>query len=140
MKVKIVPTALGEWKETYQVSIPELELPNDPHFKVVTAEIVYNQTDRRLLMDIQLSVKASTECYHCGEPMTFLIFPYLHLEFYRVENPNRDSGDDDIKFIGLLQTDIDLSQDLRDAIVLSLPMRITCCDEDRMEHILFSGD
>lgn len=140
MKVKILPSVFGEWKEAYQVSLDELELPEDPQFKVVTAEILFNQVEKRLTMDIQLSVKARTECYHCGEPMTFLVFPTLHLEFYRVENPNRDSGDDDLKFIGLLQTEIDLSQDFRDAIVLAMPMRITCCDDDRMEYILSVGD
>lgn len=136
MKLKVAPNATGEWRENVQVTVSELELPNDPIIEVVTAEILLDQNDKQLQLDIDLTVKASTDCHHCGEPMVFLLYPTIHLQCIRVENPSNDSGDDDLKFIGLLQTEIDITQDLRDTIVLSTPMRITCCDEDKLDSII----
>lgn len=128
MKVKIAANSDGEWVFERIVDAASLELPKTPQFTNIDIRVLARQIDRQIKCEIDVSAKAATLCDRCGEPFEFGIDEFLKLRILRVADPDRDSGDDDLKFIGLSQTEIDLTQDIRDLLVLALPMRLTCCE------------
>lgn len=129
MKLQIAAGSDGEWVVTLTPTADELGLPQDPAFTDISVEITVTQRDRQITLDLDAYAAVTTECYHCGEPYTFTINPSLQLRCLRVPNPDRDSGDENLKFIGLMETSIELEQDVRDLLLLELPMRIVCCEQ-----------
>ena len=129
MKLQIAAGSDGEWVVSRTIPAEELSLPSDPAFTDIFVEIGIEQKDRTVTLDIDVTATVSTECYHCGEPYSFTITPSAQLRCLRVPNPDRDSGDENLKFIGLMETTVDLEQDLRDLLLLELPMRIVCCEK-----------
>jgi uncharacterized metal-binding protein YceD (DUF177 family) len=130
MKLHIVAGTDGEWTTRKTVTPSSLELPSDPAFGDIDVTIVAKQTDRQIRVEIDAEATVSTDCYKCGEPYSFPLSAGMTLRLMRVANPERDSGDDELKFIGLSENDVDLTQDLRDLLALSLPMRLVCCEKD----------
>ncbi len=128
MKLHIAAGSDGEWTFRYTVTPSSLNLPSDPAFSDIQVTVVAKQVDRTIRLEIDATASLNTDCYKCGEPFTFPLETGMTLRIMRVANPERDSGDDSLKLIGLSQTEIDLEQDLRDLLILALPMRLVCCE------------
>ena len=133
MKLRVVPGEDGEWTRRETLAADALELASDPLFDEIEILAQFRQRDRAI--DIRLTAQATvkTDCYRCGALFSFRIEPSLALRCVRVTDPYRDSGDDDLKLIGLHQNEIDLTQDVRDMLTLALPMRIVCCEPPEHE-------
>ncbi len=128
MKLQIAPGSDGDWTFQRKVSPASLHLPAEPNFGDVDVTVYVRQVDRQIRLEIEAKSTITTECYRCGETFNYPVDAEMDLRVIRMPDPNRDSGDDDLKFIGLSQADIDIEQDLRDMLLLALPMRMVCCE------------
>jgi uncharacterized protein len=83
----------------------------------------------RLLLDLKLKADAHFECTRCLEPFERAITSDLHIEFNPPSLGTADDGEYIHVYEPAIKPYVDITDDVRDALVLAVPMR-TLCRED----------
>lgn len=109
------------------VEIEPMEVLSDPvHFVDVRAEGEYLCTgDNRISIKAEISARADTRCSRCLEPVRVPVNAAVDAIFDRQPDP------EDPDLYSFEASTVELTDAVRDALLLELPMRILCGEDCR---------
>ena len=108
-----------------EVEIEEMEVLSDPvHFVDVRVEGEYLCAgDNRISLKARVSAQADTRCSRCLEPVRIPVNAEVDAIFDRQPDP------EDPDLYSFEASTVELTDPVRDALVLELPMRVLCSPE-----------
>lgn len=109
-------------KMTFDIDEPQQKLAEDLHIDFVRGTVEFTRTDRGIFAEGQLHSQIQLECARCLE--TFSQPLDLHLESQFSLPPIKPQGEPIFPIGG--KGTIDLTQALREQILLEIPMRPLC--------------
>ncbi len=128
MKIKI--TSLSEGRHFYNLdaTVEELELPSE-FFGKVRVQVLLEKTKDHILLRTTLSVNRHCECDRCLKRYDREFYNEYHM-FYIHDIANKHLYDEDVVTVIRKDQDfIDISTDVREFAMLSIPMK-NLCKED----------
>ena len=127
MKINIANLRDGEHLFDYSVKPEEFNFPESILIKNTEVSIKLFKTNNQINADVSLNGTLNLECDRCLDKFDLkfsseflIIFKYY---FKKEELEAADADDDTLVFIPANTAFIDLTQDIKDYILLSVPMR-----------------
>jgi uncharacterized protein len=134
MRTKHIPIRLSGRAE----GIEEFDFTVDPHDLELPAEFstpldVQVQLDvshDQVVLRVEIVGQATYPCDRCLEPVVLPVESHFYLVYANKNAPGDDVDADEIRTIDHNDPVADLSEDVRDAAMLCIPMRIVCHGSD----------
>ncbi len=93
----------------------------------IAVTVIAEKTENELTVTVRTATVADFTCDICLVPLAREIRGEYRLYYiYSAEEKNLESMDDDHRQIDLNTVSIDLTEDVRETLLLSLPMKVTC--------------
>ena len=108
-----------------EIGLDEMEVLNDPvHFVDIriAGNVLYTQGSR-ISLKAEVTSQADTRCSRCLEPVRVPVKAVVDAQFDRTPDP----GDPDL--YGYEASTIELTDAVRDALLLELPLRVLCSED-----------
>ncbi len=135
MKISLREIEAGETEFNFQVSPEEMDLfsPEVEFLEVVETRVTVTGSEKQHLLDTSIETKAQCKCSRCLEPV---ILP-LRTEFKLLlkscgpfaKAPETPSEEEDLVLVADSDTSFDITARVREAIILSLPLKPLCRDD-----------
>ena len=110
----------------------ELELDVDALRELVTVELDVEKRTGKIPVSIVTRTVGSFICNRCGEDFRLDVNGNCSVMFIQRDAPFPDElPGDDLRSYRLGQNEIDITIDVRDALLLALPLRLLCSDDCR---------
>jgi uncharacterized protein len=110
----------------------EIDLNTSQFSRPIEVQIELDRHDPYLQLDYHTRTQVHRVCDRCLADYEFALGADGKLIFVLGQtSPARDSGEDEIHYVPADTQEIDLSVDLRDALMLSLPLKSLCRDDCR---------
>ncbi|MBS1518942.1 MAG: DUF177 domain-containing protein [Bacteroidetes bacterium] len=125
MKINIHNLRESETDLLFEVSAKDLEVENINFISDIRVNVKVLKTGSQIDLKIKISGEYQNECDRCLEMRTFRLNNDFEI-VYKFDLRNSESGfetDDDIKFIPPNTQVINIRNDVRDFVLLSVPMR-----------------
>ncbi len=130
MKIRIASLRKGinTWNE--QVDPVDFELDPERYRHPVSVDLAAEKLIGKIRLEIVTKTAGSYTCDRCSDEFSIEISGNCSVVFIERDSPlpNESPGDELRSYI-YGQDELDLQQELRDAVLLSLPMQIICCEE-----------
>ena len=127
MIIKISNLSDGVHNYNFNDSIKELGL-SEPFYDNFTVDVELNKFQNQIILDSEISLKAKFECDRCSnEYSTNLKTKYRMVYLFGQEPDDNDSID--ISYLPLEADKIDITKDVRDYVLLAIPMKKLCKED-----------
>jgi uncharacterized protein len=129
VKVHLPAYPVGVHRIREDLTPAELEL--DPEvFRAVHADLILDRHDPYLQFEFRLRADVSLQCDRCLVDFTTVVETRSPM-IYLLGSPTRGEAidDPDLTVVPLHTTELDLTADLRDALILGLPGKRLCTEE-----------
>jgi uncharacterized protein len=126
MKIRISEISEGMNHFHFDVDASELDIDFIKFETPVTVDIDAYRVSDQIDFKLNFKCKMFFECDRCLEPFDYLCVNNFNVVYKNIavqRNVIEDSQDDILKFYNLNDVYIDLLPDLRDLIIISVPMR-----------------
>lgn len=129
MIIKISNLGEGQHQFSQSGKIEELGL-TEPFFDGYDLEVKLDKAHHQIVLNSSINLKAHFECDRCSEEFDRSLNANYEMVYMFTEEPEV-SGDEELNIIYLLpETDkIDISKDLYDFSILSIPMKKLCKED-----------
>ncbi len=130
MKIRIenLRDGANRWTETIEPS--ELDLDISTYSQPVNVELEVEKRSGKIPVSVHVSTQGRYICDRCGEEFEREIGGDCRIIFIQRENtfPGEVEGDDLRSFLSG-QPELDITFDVRDALLLSVPLKLVCTDD-----------
>lgn len=129
--IKIANLSLGEHCYDFQCTAADFddtELSEQVFPAPIAVKVVLTKTTSELVAEIAVETKVRLECDRCLAPIQKDLTG-LYKIFYlmsHIERHNTNDEDDDVRQIDRNTVDIDLTEDVRETLLLSIPIKNVC--------------
>jgi uncharacterized protein len=127
MKIKISNLANGEYEYEFEEDITEVEI-SEPYLGKLKTKVLLTKFDDQILLSAETGIKASLECDRCNTDYTKVIESKYKVVYFLRYNEFEDESAD-VYYIHPDTDSIDISKDVRDIAILSIPMKKLCKDD-----------
>ncbi|MDP8238988.1 MAG: DUF177 domain-containing protein [Candidatus Hatepunaea meridiana] len=130
MKIRIENLRDGSnhWEET--VAPDELELDTNSFKEMVKVELDIEKRSGKITISISVSSNGSYICDRCGEEFSKKISDKYLVVFIKRESPlPEEAPGDDLRSYQPGQRELDITTDVRDAMLLTMPLKMLCKDD-----------
>lgn len=127
MIIKISGLKNGKHTYVFEGKTEKLEI-EDPVNGEFKADVVLNKIDNQIILDVSTNTKANFICDRCNEEFQQEIGNSYKM-VYVLESVENDKDELDITYLAHETDKIDLSDDVRDYIILSIPMKKLCKED-----------
>ncbi len=130
MRIRIASLQEGINRLERSVSAQEIGIDESSFPKGLTAKVILNNGVGRIAADLTISAEGSFQCSSCGDDLSREITGNCKMQFVRREQmlPGEEPGDELRSFL-IGQDELDLSEELRDTLLLSVPIRNLCMED-----------
>ncbi len=121
----------GEHPYSFRVDARDLDLPSAFQGEVAV-ELVLEKTRSQFFVKGQIQASVSSPCDRCWEAVSFPVCESLLVVFSMVpvRSSDPDPDENEIRHLDPSSHLIDVTTDVRDALILALPMRIICGEDE----------
>jgi len=127
MKIKISGLKNGTYTYKFEGKSESLELI-EPLSGNYCADIVLNKFDDQIILDVSVTSEANFECDRCSADFKRNVSGEYRMVYLLRSVENADS-DSDITYLHPDTDKIDIVNDVRDYLILSVPMKKLCKEE-----------
>ncbi len=130
--MKISIANLSEGVHAYHFSAEPEHLALGENFtKQVSVDVALDKASREIFLKVKATTSGRFVCDRCvGEFNRDLVAAYRMAYMYD-EREKENYGDDEVHFIREGTTVIDISEDIRQFLLLSVPLKLLCSDQCR---------
>ncbi len=130
MKIRISSLNKGLNKYSEQLSLADLQLDQKVFNGLIIVDFEIERGDGKIIVDMNVSSVGNFNCDRCGEDFNKEVSGSSSVVFVQREKqlPDEMPGDDLRSFMGGQET-LDLSVEICDSLLLSIPMK-NLCDND----------
>ena len=130
MKIRIESLKDGENRWTESVEPFELNLDTSTYTQPVNVKLDVEKRSGKILVSVHVSTQGRYICDRCGEEFDREVSGDCRIIFIRRENtfPGEVEWDDLRSFLSG-QPELDITFDVRDALLLSVPLKLVCTDD-----------
>lgn len=107
----------------------DMDIPEIPVASSVHLDLEISKRRDTFLIEGWVSISAALECARCLDPFHQEIEGTMALLVHRGDVPRVDEWDDEVKVIAPEAETVDLTDEIRDAILLSLPVQPLCSED-----------
>lgn len=133
MKINILNIKDGEYPISFSVSSEELEINDYKFDSDIEINVKMIKSSSQILMEIYTYGVLNTQCDWCLDNIRFEVrnnFTMIYLYERQIHQKEEYEEDDNLKYISLHQPEIDIKNDVRDYVLLSIPMRTVPEEKD----------
>jgi uncharacterized protein len=126
-KINVLSLKEGEYKSDYAIKPSDLKLDEKIFINVINIDVIVRKNSYQLEIGINFNSKVRLECDRCLDKFNYDCQGKFSL-FYKplltkTQKINEEQNDDTLRYYLADSKYIDLTNDLRDFIILSIPMR-----------------
>ncbi|MFN3820998.1 MAG: YceD family protein [bacterium] len=132
MKIRIASLSLGfnHWQE--RIAPTALDLQPETYSEIVDVDIKATKSIGKIEVKVSCQTQGLFICDRCGEPFKRNVGGEYEVIFIEREKPFPDEmPGDDLRSYLINQEELDISTEIRDALILSVPMKILCQQDCR---------
>ncbi|MEJ2506006.1 MAG: DUF177 domain-containing protein [Ignavibacteriaceae bacterium] len=127
MKIKVSGLSNGTYNYDFNFGIKNLEL-EEPFFGDYYTNVVLNKFDDQIIIESSTSVDASFICDRCSKEFVRTVESKYKM-VYLLRDISSKSEEVDVTYLPHDADKIDISQDVRDYLILSIPMKKLCKED-----------
>jgi len=128
MKIKISGLSNGTYNYDFNFGIDRIEL-EEPFFGNYQTNIVLNKFDDQLILEASTSVKANFICDRCGKDFVSDVHSQYKMVYILRDVDSKTEEEIDITYLAHDADKIDISKDIRDYLILAVPMKRLCKED-----------
>ena len=129
MKIRLDRLYEGEHRLAHRIEPGDLELDSSYFFDPIDIVIHWDRRDPNIRLRFDIFTQRQSQCDRCLDDVTLAIETQAELLVQLREEVPKDMEDSDYKVVSPSEVEIDFTVDVRDAILLAVPLKILC-DED----------
>jgi len=132
MKIRIasLQNGLNNLQET--ILPVKLDLDEQIFRWPVVVDIIADKRIGKIIVDIEARTEGEFICDRCGEPFLVGVGDRYEVIFIQRESPlPGEIPGDDLRTYSPVQDELDLTTEVRDAVLLSVPLKLLCRDDCR---------
>ena len=127
MKIKISGLRNGTYNYDFNFGIENIEL-EEPFFGNYKTNVVLNKFDDQIILESSTTVNAKLICDRCGKESTRVVDSKYKM-VYLLRDIRSKSEEVDVTYLPHDADQIEISKDVRDYIILSVPMKRLCKED-----------
>ena len=137
MKINLREIEAGETEFNFQVSPEEMDLfsPEVEFLEVVETRVRVTGSEKQHLLDTSIETKAQCKCSRCLEPVSLPLRADFKLILKScgpfAKAPETPSEEEDLVLVADSDSSFDITERVRGAIILSLPLKPLCREDCR---------
>ncbi len=120
----------GTHETRIHVQAADLELP-EGFDKSISISLVVDKSLSQIMLKARVQTAATYPCDRCFDPVVIPVDQSFTLVYAHDNETARSFDDDDIRVLDDSDPVIDLADDVRDFAMLSIPIRITCGEDEQ---------
>ena len=129
LSLNIANMAPGHYEENRQASAADLDLRERDEFQApVTMAIQIDKASDELIVTIDWQTMISGSCDRCAEPLQTPLSDTLSV-VYTYDPQERGEEDEEVLLISESTRQVDLTDHLRQSLILALPLKLLCREE-----------
>ena len=128
MKIKISGLTNGTYNYDYNFGIENIEL-EEPFFGNYQTKVVLNKFDDQIILEASTSVNANFVCDRCGKEFKREVESKYKMVYLLRDINSKTDEEVDITYLPHDADKIDISKDVRDYLILSVPMKRLCKED-----------
>ncbi len=129
MKINISKLSDGEHLYKFIVKPSDLELNNDRFNKPVYVEAIFEKSRRQLFLRATVYTVGRFQCDRCIEDFDMVLENSYRMYYVYSEEESKKYEPDEVVVITPETNEIDISDDVRQMVLLSVPMKLLCYEE-----------
>jgi len=128
IKIRISGLSSGVHEYHFDVEPADLALP-EGFLAPITADVIVDKDTRQIYVRAKLSASSEFICDRCLEPLESTLPSELSLVFVYDEMETGKFTEDEVRIIAHETPYIDLTEDARQAVLLSVPLKLLCRED-----------
>jgi len=112
------------------VQSTDLDLP-DTFDERISVRVAIDKSHSQILLKVRIRTEATYPCDRCFDPVVIPVDQSFTLVYAHNNDAARSFDDDDIRVLDDNEQVVDLADDVHDFAMLSIPMRITCGEDEQ---------
>lgn len=128
MTIKISGLSNGTYNYDFDFSIDRIEL-EEPFFGNYQTNVVLNKFDDQIILDVSTSLNANFVCDRCGKDYKSNVQSIYKMVYLLRDIDTKTDEEVDITYLAHDADKIDISKDIRDFAILSIPMKKLCKED-----------
>jgi uncharacterized protein len=129
MKIRIDKLYEGEHRFDTQLEPEALELDTAQFSDPIDVAVLWDRQGPHALMQFQVSTHLNSQCDRCLDDLRLKIDAQIAIVVQLSDVMTRDSDDPDYRIVSPSDVEIDFTADIRDAIILAIPIKILCRED-----------
>lgn len=126
LRLRIAGLPIGQFTEQRQLPVSGLDLSAWPEFSSpIMVHLQVDKTTESIVVDVNWETDVHYDCDRCAEPFIRPLAERLSL-IYSFDEKLTEGEDESIFFISESTQEIDMSESLRQSLILALPVKRLC--------------
>jgi uncharacterized protein len=129
-EIKIRISGLSNGVHEYHLTAQPSDMGLDDAFrKPVSLEVSLEKSSRQIYLKAEILVEGSFTCDRCLEGFEKAISGKMSIVYVFSQDETERNGEEEVRIISPETTSLDLTEDARQAIMLSVPLKLLCSDD-----------
>ncbi|CUU04121.1 uncharacterized protein JGI1_00903 [Candidatus Thermokryptus mobilis] len=129
MKINISKLSDGEHNYTFVTKPLELEIDERRFNKPVYVEVTLEKSRRQIFLKANIYTVGRFQCDRCVEDFDLVLENSYRMYYVYSEEESKKYEPDEVMVITPETNEIDISDDVRQMVLLSVPMKLLCYEE-----------
>ena len=129
MKINISKLSDGEHNYTFITKPSELEIDERRFNKPVYVEVTLEKSRRQIFLKANVYTVGRFQCDRCVEDFDLVLENSYRMYYVYSEEESKKYEPDEVMVITPETNEIDISDDVRQMVLLSVPMKLLCYEE-----------
>jgi uncharacterized protein len=130
LKIHITNLTEGWHQYQFQETLAQIGLNEDSRFTgMIEVELGVERSGERFHTQIKVKTTGNFICDCCLDPFERLLNQEIESYYIQGAGPEKLSSEGEIKYLAVNADDLDIADDVRDALLLSVSMKILCQEE-----------
>jgi uncharacterized protein len=129
MKINISKLSDGEHNYTFTTKPSELEIDERRFNKPVYVEVTLEKSRRQIFLKANVYTVGRFQCDRCVEDFDLVLENSYRMYYVYSEEESKKYEPDEVMVITPETNEIDISDDVRQMVLLSVPMKLLCYEE-----------
>jgi uncharacterized protein len=129
MKINISRLSDGEHNYTFITKPSELEIDERRFNKPVYVEVTLEKSRRQIFLKANVYTVGRFQCDRCVEDFDLVLENSYRMYYVYSEEESKKYEPDEVMVITPETNEIDISDDVRQMVLLSVPMKLLCYEE-----------
>jgi uncharacterized protein len=129
MKINISKLSDGEHNYTFITKPSELEIDESRFNKPVYVEVTLEKSRRQIFLKANVYTVGRFQCDRCVEDFDLVLENSYRMYYVYSEEESKKYEPDEVMVITPETNEIDISDDVRQMVLLSVPMKLLCYEE-----------